>query len=94
MGVNCDMVNHKKINLRLSLLGLTFAIIIVNHIEISAQQIIEIGDNSTNCLDDPHCINRLHPAIPMIAKAKPGSTIVFHIFDLVIPREKIFDILS
>ena len=73
------MVNHKKINLRLSLLGLTFAIIIVNHIEISAQQIIEIGDNSTNCLNDPHCINRLHPAIPMIAKAKPGSTIVFHI---------------
>jgi len=72
------MVNHKKINLRLSLLGLTFAIIIVNHIEISAQQIIEIGDNSKNCLDDPHCINRLHPAIPMIARAKPGSTIVFH----------------
>ncbi len=43
-----------------------------------AQQIIEVGDRSLNCLDDPHCMNRIHPAIPMTARAKPGDTIVFH----------------
>ena len=42
------------------------------------QEIVEVGDRSANCLEDPACINRLHPAIPMVARAKPGATIVLH----------------
>jgi len=44
-----------------------------------SQQIVELGDNSANCLEDPHCINRLHPAIPMTVRAEPGATIVLHV---------------
>ena len=38
---------------------------------------IVVGDRHVGCADDPACINRLHPDIPMIAKADPGERIVF-----------------
>jgi len=28
-------------------------------------EILVIGGDGANCEQDPHCINRLHPAIPM-----------------------------
>lgn len=37
-----------------------------------------VGGNGRTCNDDPQCINRLHPAIPMTAVADAGQTIVFH----------------
>ena len=45
---------------------------------VYAQDIVEIGDQSANCQQDPDCINRLHPAIPMSSRAKSGATIIFH----------------
>ena len=36
---------------------------------------IEIGGTGLNCADDPACINRLHPDIPMAARAAPGERI-------------------
>lgn len=56
----------------------TAAFMVVASYDIAAQKIIEVGDNSRNCLEDPQCINRLHPAIPMTARANPGDTIAFH----------------
>jgi len=44
----------------------------------SAQKIVELGDRSANCQEDTACFNRLHPAIPMAARAQPGATIVLH----------------
>ena len=41
-------------------------------------QKVEVGDNSVLCKDDPDCINRIHPAIPMLKQANPGDTIVFN----------------
>jgi len=38
---------------------------------------IVVGDRSVSCAEDPACINRLHPDIPMIARADPGERIVF-----------------
>ena len=38
---------------------------------------IVVGDRSVSCAEDPACINRLHPDIPMVAKADPGERIVF-----------------
>ena len=38
---------------------------------------IVVGDRSVSCAEDPACINRLHPEIPMVAKADPGERIVF-----------------
>ena len=46
--------------------------------ESRAQEIIELGDRSANCQEDPDCFNRIHPEIPMAARAQPGATIVFH----------------
>lgn len=45
---------------------------------VGAQEIVEVGDRSLNCGEDAGCINRLHPAIPMAARAAPGATIVLH----------------
>ena len=43
-----------------------------------AQETVELGDRSANCHEDAACFNRLHPAIPMAARARPGATIVLH----------------
>ena len=40
-------------------------------------EILVLGGTGRHCGEDPHCINRLHPAIPMAARAEPGQTIVF-----------------
>lgn len=45
---------------------------------ILAAEIVELGNMALNCNEDPACINRLHPAIPMITKARPGDTIIFN----------------
>jgi len=38
---------------------------------------IVVGDQSVECAEDPACMNRLHPEIPMVANADPGERIVF-----------------
>ena len=40
------------------------------------EEILVLGGTGRHCGEDPHCINRLHPAIPMAARAQPGQTIV------------------
>ena len=39
--------------------------------------IVVVGGEGRHCGEDPQCMNRLHPAIPMAARARPGQTIVF-----------------
>ncbi len=36
-----------------------------------------IGREGNHCAEDAACFNRLHPDIPMAARAEPGQTIVF-----------------
>ena len=43
-----------------------------------AQDVVIVGGQGRTCNDDPACINRLHPDIPMVARARPGQTIVLH----------------
>ena len=52
---------------------------------------ITVGDRSVGCAEDPACINRLHPEIPMVAVADPGERIVFNgrdAFDLTLDPDK------
>ena len=42
----------------------------------SAPETVFVGEPAKPCAEDPQCFNRLHPAIPMVARAKPGQTIV------------------
>jgi formamidase len=44
----------------------------------ATDEILVIGGEGANCQEDPHCINRLHPAIPMTSRAHRGQTIVMH----------------
>ncbi|MEX2495609.1 MAG: acetamidase/formamidase family protein [Woeseia sp.] len=44
---------------------------------LAADDVLIIGGEGRHCGEDPHCINRLHPDIPMAARARPGQTIVF-----------------
>ncbi|MDG2421964.1 MAG: acetamidase/formamidase family protein [Gammaproteobacteria bacterium] len=44
-------------------------------------EIIIVGGTGENCTEDPGCINRLHPDIPMTHRASPGQTILFRTRD-------------
>lgn len=48
---------------------------------MSADDIVIVGGEGVDCLEDPGCVNRLHPDIPMAATAKPGQTILFRARD-------------
>jgi formamidase len=43
---------------------------------IDASEVLVVGGEGSNCNEDPQCINRLHPDIPMTARAKPGQRIL------------------
>ena len=67
--------------------GLLLASALVTH---AAADVI-VGDRSVSCADDPACINRLHPDIPMVAEVNPGEHIVFlgrDAFDLTLDPDK------
>ena len=44
-------------------------------------EIIIVGGTGENCIEDPGCVNRLHPDIPMTHRANPGQTILFRTRD-------------
>ena len=37
---------------------------------------VELGYSGGTCAEDPACINRMHPDIPMAARARPGEKII------------------
>ncbi len=50
-----------------------------------------VGDLSASCADDPACVNRIHPDIPMVANADIGDRILFlsrDAFDLTLDPTK------
>ena len=52
---------------------------------------VVVGDPVVSCAEDPACINRLHPDIPMVAAADPGERIVFYgrdAFDLTLDPDE------
>jgi formamidase len=42
---------------------------------------VVVKKQGAHCKDDRNCFNRLHPAIPMVARAKPGEHIVYETRD-------------
>jgi formamidase len=49
--------------------------------EVKAFNTVTLERTGQRCADDPLCFNRLHPAIPMSVRAKPGDHIVFETRD-------------
>ena len=64
--MNLGLSTYSSVGLLLSLAAFTDA----------AAEIV-VGDGRVGCAEDPACINRLHPDIPMAARADPGERIVF-----------------
>lgn len=63
--------------LKLGIFGLLLTVVGAS----SAAADITVGDRSVGCAEDPACINRLHPDIPMAARAELGQRIVFNARD-------------
>ncbi len=55
----------------------TLLTLLVGASGVAANDIVSVGQPDAYCANDPACINRLHPAIPMVAAADPGQTIIF-----------------
>ncbi|MEO0761260.1 MAG: acetamidase/formamidase family protein [Pseudomonadota bacterium] len=49
--------------------------------EVRWRDTVTVEKQGAHCTDDPNCFNRFHPAIPMVATAKPGDEIVLHTRD-------------
>jgi len=56
---------------------LIVGLLLSNSLVWAQDDIVVLGGSGRHCGEDPQCINRLHPAIPMAARARPGQTIVF-----------------
>lgn len=70
---------------------LTCALLLTMIVVEDAVAEVVVGDLDVSCAEDPACINRLHPEIPMVAQADPGERIVFHgrdAFDLTLDPDK------
>ena len=51
---------------------------LLHSVDVPAQDdIVVVGGTGMHCGEDPQCFNRLHPEIPMTARALPGQTILF-----------------
>jgi len=46
-----------------------------------AEELVVVGGDGSNCIEDSGCVNRLHPLIPMTHTANPGQTILFRTRD-------------
>ncbi len=44
----------------------------------AAAEVVIIGGEGHDYRADPGCFNRIHPEIPMVARAEPGQTILLH----------------
>jgi formamidase len=77
------LINIVKSSKAFSLSYALFIAVLLLPPAVSAAQdgIVIVGGEGDNCLEDAGCINRLHPAIPMAARARPGETILFHTRD-------------
>lgn len=60
-----------------SVLPVAFAFTVLASGNVIAQDdVLVLGGIGWHCGEDPHCFNRLHPEIPMAARARPGQTIL------------------
>jgi len=57
--------------------GYLLAIAVLSSAALANAQEVVLTRSGATCADDPNCINRLHPAIPMVARAESGERVIF-----------------
>ena len=65
-------------NLELLVVSLWLA---ASAVHAADDSVVVVGGTGADCIEDPGCVNRLHPDIPMAVSAEPGQTILFHTRD-------------
>ncbi len=50
--------------------------LLATHGAVAQDDVVVLGGTGWHCGEDPECFNRLHPDIPMAARAQPGQTIL------------------
>ena len=65
----------------LGLLACVIGILMSSGAVAADSDIVVVGGEGADCIEDPGCVNRLHPDIPMAARARPGQTILFRTRD-------------
>lgn len=64
--------------------ALLLAVLASPALPVTAQEdTVTVGGGGENCRADPACVNRLHPDIPMVARAHPGQQILFRTRDAI-----------
>ncbi|MDA1371556.1 MAG: acetamidase/formamidase family protein [Proteobacteria bacterium] len=63
------------------LLPLVVGLVLSNSAGAADNNIVIVGGEGADCIEDVGCVNRLHPDIPMAARARPGQTILFRTRD-------------
>jgi formamidase len=53
------------------------SVALVPGVTTAQPEMLVLGGEGSHCGEDPDCMNRLHPDIPMAARAEPGQTILF-----------------
>lgn len=56
---------------------LSLLIVVVASTARAQDAVVTVGGAGRHCGEDPGCINRLHPEIPMAAHAAPGQVLLF-----------------
>jgi len=49
--------------------------------DVKAWEVVRVAKTGPHCADDKNCMNRLHPAIPPVVRARPGQQIMFETRD-------------
>ena len=65
----------------IKIMNLVILAVLATSVFSAENEILIIGGTGENCIEDPGCINRLHPDIPINYRAKPGQTILFRARD-------------
>ena len=58
-----------------------FSVFLIATSSAADNDILIVGGSGVDCIEDPACVNRIHPDIPMAARAQAGQTILFRTRD-------------
>ena len=62
---------------KMSKLVLCVLLVALAQVALGQNDLVVVGGSGRHCGEDPGCINRLHPDIPMAAHAAPGQRLLF-----------------
>ena len=75
------MAKFFMLTLRVLKLAVVSSWLTVPAVHAADESVVVVGGTGADCIEDPGCVNRLHPDIPMVVSAEPGQTILFHTRD-------------